>query len=153
MAKNLLGDRFQLKLHRETRDLPVYLLSQGKTGVKSKVTPDNGRPIGGGYIQPIAPGWIQGADIRMDDFVLSLSRYTDRPVLDRTNYTEQFTFRLQWAAELTSGSSAAGVAAPPDDARPSLFTAIQEQIGLKLDPQKAPVEVIVIDHVERPSEN
>lgn len=153
MAKNLLEDRFQLKLHRETRDLPVYALTQGKDGAKFKVTPDNGRPIRSGFIEPVERGWIQGANINMDNFVLSLSRYTDRPVVDRTNYTQAFTFKLQWAAEESPGRAASVDDAQPDTSRPSLFTAIQEQMGLKLVPQKAPIEVLAIDRVERPSEN
>jgi uncharacterized protein (TIGR03435 family) len=153
MARNLLEDRFQLKLHRETRDLPVYLLTQGKNGVKTTATPDNGRPIRTGFIEPVEPGWLQGADITMKSFISSLSRYTDRPVLDGTNYTQKFTFKLQWAEEERPGRGASGDDAQPDMARPSLFTAVQEQMGLKLVPQKAPVEVLVIDRIDRPSEN
>jgi uncharacterized protein (TIGR03435 family) len=153
MAQNLLEDRFQLKLHRETRDLPVYVLTQGKDGVKVKVTPDNGRPRGSGGIESVERGWIRGENVSMEFFISSLSRRTDRPVLNRTNYTEAFTFSLQWADEGSSGRGAAGDDAQPDMARPSLFTAVQEQMGLKLVPQKASVEVLVIDHVERPSEN
>jgi uncharacterized protein (TIGR03435 family) len=152
MAKNLLEDRFQLKLHRETRDLPVYVLTQGKNGMKTKATPDSGKPIRSGFVEPVAPGWLQGADITMEAFIRMLSRYADRPVLDGTNYTQKFTFKLQWAEEERPGRAASPDDAP-DTSRPSLFTAIQEQMGLKLVPQKAPVEVLVIDHVEKPSEN
>jgi uncharacterized protein (TIGR03435 family) len=144
MAQNLIEDRFQLKLHRETRDLPVYLLIQAKSGVKVKVTPDNGRPPrGSGGIASMDRGWIQGENISMKSFTEELSRHTDRPVLDKTNYTEAFNFKLEWAPD----------DANPDDVRPSLLAAVQEQLGLKLDPQKAPVEVLVIDRVERPSAN
>jgi len=143
MAQDLLENRFQLKLHRETRDLPVYVLTRGKKGVKVKVTPDNGRPRGSGGIASMGLGWIQGVNVSMKYFAEALSRYADRPVLDRTNYTEAFTFKLEWAPDDSQ----------QDDTRPSLLAAVQEQMGLKLDPQKGPIEVLVIDHVERPSEN
>jgi Protein of unknown function (DUF3738). len=153
MAKNLLEDRFKLKLHRETREMPVYVLIQDKKGIKVKATPDNGRPRGSGGIESVESGWIQGENVSMEFFVQSLSRRTDRPVVDRTNYTEAFTFKLQWASDVSSGSGVTGVDGLPNDARPALFTAVQEQMGLKLSPEKAPVEVLVIDHVERPPEN
>jgi uncharacterized protein (TIGR03435 family) len=153
MAQNLLADRFQLKLHRETRDLPVYVLTPGKNGVKFKVTSDNDWPIRSGYVEPVAPGWLQGANITMDKFVSMLSPYNGRPILDRTDYTKAFTFKLQWAVEERPGRGGSEGDAQPDMARPSLFTALQEQMGLKLVAQKAPVEVLVIDRVERPSEN
>ena len=143
MAQNLLEDRFQLKLHRETRDLPVYALIPAKSGVKVKVTPDNGKPRGSGGIESVARGWLRGENITMDHLILSLSSRIDRPVVDRTNYTEAFTFNLEWAPD----------DAQADDIRPPIFAAIQAQMGLKLDSQKAPVEVLVIDRVERPSEN
>jgi uncharacterized protein (TIGR03435 family) len=152
MARNLLEDRFQLKLHRETRDLPVYLLTQGKNGVKTTATPDSGEPIRSGFIEPVARGWLQGADINMEAFISSLSRSTGRPVLDGTNHTQKFTFKLQWAEEERPGRGASPDDAP-DMSRPSLFTAVQEQMGLKLVAQKAPVEALVIDRIERPSEN
>jgi uncharacterized protein (TIGR03435 family) len=88
----------------------------------------------------------------MEAFISSLSRSTGRPVLDGTNHTQKFTFKLQWAEEERPGRGASPDDAP-DMSRPSLFTAIQEQMGLKLVAQKAPVEVLVIDRVKRPSEN
>jgi uncharacterized protein (TIGR03435 family) len=153
MAQNLLEDRFQLKLHRETREMPVYLLTQDKNGVKVKVTPDTGAPRGRGGIESVERGWFRGQNLFMQELIGALSqwRYVERPILDRTNYSEAFTFDLKWDADL--GTSGARPDAQPEEVRPSLFTALREQMGLKLEPQKAPVEVLVIDHVERPSEN
>src|SRR6202521_827104 len=96
MAQHLLEDRFQLKLHRETREMPVYLLTPGKGGLKVAVTPDNGRPRGSGAIAFQDRGWIQGQNVSMEYFAKTLSQFTDHPVLDGTNYTEAFTFKLQW---------------------------------------------------------
>lgn len=143
MAQNLLEDRFRLKLHRETRDLPVYLLTQAKNGVRVKVAPDDGSPRGSGAIEFVVPGQLQGENVAMDQLAKVLSRYADRPVLNKTNYTEAFTFNLEWAPDDSQ----------PDDVRPSLLAAVQKQMGLKLDPRKAPIDVLVIDRIERPSEN
>jgi uncharacterized protein (TIGR03435 family) len=149
MAQNLLEDRFQLKFHRETRELPVYLLTPGKGGVKLQATPDNGRPRGSGGLGFQDRGWLQGQNVSMESFVKALSQFTDHPVVDRTSYSEAFTFKLQWMPE----KSPDGRGDPPADAvRPAFSTALQ-QMGLKLEAQKAPIEVLVIDRVERPSEN
>jgi uncharacterized protein (TIGR03435 family) len=154
MAKNLLADRFKLKLHNETRELPVYVLVQDKKGIKLGAVPDNGRPMGSGYVESVDLGWRRGKDVSMEDLVSALSGQTDRPILDRTNYTEKFTFELKWAARAqSSGTGGLLSDLQPETGQASLFTTIREQMGLRLDPQKAPIEVLVIDHVERPSAN
>ena len=137
MAQAMLADRFQLKVHREMREVPVYFLVAGKKGLKLDVVKAGGR----GGIESVAEGIIRGR-ATTSDLILVLSRGLDRPILDKTGFTEQFDFRLEWASN-----------PQPEDTRASLFVAIQEQLGLKLDPQKAPVEVLVIDHVEKPSAN
>lgn len=164
MVKALLADRFQLKTHKETRNLPVYALIPAKSGVKLPVAKDNGRPRGGGGLTSMANGWIQGTNVAMALFIQALSRSMDRPVVDKTNFTEAFDFRLTWTPDSdppSDGSCPASFAAlqerlgpaPAPANCPSIFTAVQEQLGLKLDPQRDPVEVLVIDHVERPSAN
>jgi bla regulator protein blaR1 len=164
MAKALLAERFQLKVHKETRDLPVYALIPAKTGIKLAVAKDDGRPRGNGRIANVDRGWLQGTNVTMPSVVQVLSTSVNRPIVDKTNFAEAFDFRLTWTPDSdTSGDGGcpASFAAawehlnrkPEPLSCPSIFTAVQEQLGLKLDPQKAPIEVLVIDHVERPSAN
>ncbi len=138
MAQALLAERFGLKVHRETRDVPVYLLVPAKGGVKLK-PPSEKR----GGIEFVSPGFTRGRKVQMEQFISGLARELDRPILDRTGFADAFDFDLNWAPEH----------GPADDPRPSLFAAIQEQMGLKLDARKAPVEVLVIEHAEKPTGN
>ena len=137
MARALLAERFALKVHKETREMPVYLLVPAKKGLKLNVTEEKARGI-----EFVEEGVIRGR-ASIDDFIRAISRSLDRPVLDRTGFSGSFDFRLEWAPANPK----------PEDARASLFVAVQEQLGLKLEPQKAPVEVLVIDHAEQPSGN
>jgi uncharacterized protein (TIGR03435 family) len=146
MLQTLLADRFQLKLHREKKEGPVYALVVDRKG--PKLTPstsaDSTFTLGGG---------LRGVRLTfqkqtMEYFALQLSNNggLGREVLDKTGLTGTFDFNLHWAPG-TDG------APPPDSNEPGLFTALQEQLGLKLEPQKAPVEMLVIDHAEKPSPN
>jgi uncharacterized protein (TIGR03435 family) len=164
MVKALLSERFQLKVHKETRELPVYALIPTKSGAKVAVAKDNGRPRGSDPILLMDKGWIQGANVAMPAFIQVLSRSVDRPVVDKTSFAEAFDFRLTWTPDSgppSDGGCPASFAAgqerlglkPEAWSCPSIFTAVQDQLGLKLDPQKDPVEVLVIDHVERPAAN
>jgi uncharacterized protein (TIGR03435 family) len=151
MAQTLLAERFRLKLRRETRDLPVYMLMPAKNGVKLQPAQNPGDRPGSGYAEPYAPGVMRGQNVSMADFISTLQQNLDRPVQNQTGFTAPFDFRLEWdgVKRLDSATDAA----PPNPGKPSIFTAIQEQLGLRLDPQKAPYEVLVIDHVEKPGEN
>jgi bla regulator protein blaR1 len=144
MAQTLLTDRFGLKFHREKREVSVYALVPAKSGIKLRVAEDQGRPRGSGGISASVPmGRVFGNNVTMAHFVQILSeQQLDRPVVDRTNFTDPFDFNLEYAA-----------IDRPDAIGPSIFVAVQEQLGLKLDPVKAPIEVMVIDHLEKPSEN
>ena len=144
MAQGLLADRFQLKFHREMREVPVYALVPAKGGIKLTVTKDEGPPRGTGGINGSVPmGRLFGNNVSMAHFVQILAeQQLDRPVVDRTNFTDAFDFKLDYAALDQPGAVG-----------PSIFTAVQEQLGLRLEPVKASVEVMVIDHVEKPSEN
>ena len=170
MAKALLAERFQLKVHKETRDLPVYALIPAKGGVKLAVAKEDGRPRGSGAILSMARGWIQGTNVAMPGLlqIFSQLKVVDRPVVDKTNFTEAFDFRLSWTPDsgaepdAPSDGSCPSSFAPLQErlgtgqaptSCPSVFTAVQDQLGLKLDPQRDPIEVLVIDHVERPSAN
>jgi uncharacterized protein (TIGR03435 family) len=173
MAQALLEDRFKLVVH-----LPIYALvlsKAGKTGPQltkhsddAKCTdpaagppppPNPGESVpafcGGFFMIPGGSALREtGNRITMDMLVQFLGQSVDRTVVDRTGLSEVFDFTLEFAPELGPGSQtgATGGASDPS-APPSIFTALQEQLGLKLESQKGPVEVFVIDHVEQPSEN
>jgi uncharacterized protein (TIGR03435 family) len=123
-----------------------------------------------GYFYRAAVGWIEGANVMMPYLASTLSQYMDHPVVDKTGFTEPFDFRLTWTPDsvesaardtpLDPGCPASfatlrdrfGIKQVPASC-PSIFSAVQEQLGLKLDLQKAPIDVLVIDHVEKASVN
>jgi uncharacterized protein (TIGR03435 family) len=174
MMQSLLADRFQLSLNHETRELPVYTLSIAKDGPKIKpVSTDqkketeplpkaSGPPqgaVGPGSMSTNVnrtKGEMNANAVPIGRFVSALSRQLRRPVIDQTNLQELYTIHLEWTPDtaLTAGLNPTGGDAPSaDPAGPSLFTAIQEQLGLKLAAAKGPVEVLVIRTVQKPSEN
>ena len=146
MIQALLADRFQLKVHRETKEMPVYNLVVGKNGPKLKESAPDARPLvrmrdANGMIHLIATS----SPMQQLANQFSNANGVDRPVLDKTGLTGMYDFELDWSA---------GYGAPADGADEiSIFTALQEQIGLKLEPAKAPMEVLVIDRAEKPSQN
>lgn len=149
MMQTLLADRFHLKLHRETRDLPVYNLIVGKNGSKLKESAPDAKSGATSAITefPAIPTTYSNATI--SDLIRILSQSADRPVLDRTGLKGGYDFSVEFSrAQPGSKEADAG-----DPAATSVFTAVQEQLGLKLDPAKEPMEVLVIDHVEGPSAN
>jgi len=155
MVQKLLADRFQLKFHRDKKELSAYVLSTGKNGPKLKQ--DDGNPNGLPSLFFRQLGYLTVQNATMGDFTrLMQSAVLDRPVVDQTGLQGKWDFVLKWTPD-ESQFSGMGVKVPPPtdaaDAPPPLFTAIQEQIGLKLDAGKAPVEVLALDHVEKPSEN
>lgn len=179
MLRRLLEERFRLALHRETRQLPVYMLSVGKTGPKLQPSkegsctpyaanspppttrPGEPRPVFCGFQRTPAEGLnraLEGKAVTMAALATTLSRtYTaalGRNVIDGTGLAGAFDIHLTWAMDPpASVPGAAGNASPPDVAGPSIFVALQEQLGLRLDPAKGPVEVLLIDHIEKPSGN
>ncbi|MGA3236202.1 MAG: TIGR03435 family protein [Bryobacteraceae bacterium] len=146
----LLADRFQLVIHRETKEGAVYALVVGKNGAKLK--PADGKEESGFRGLRIGTGQLTGSVATLEMLVTALSNQLGRPGLDRTGLKGNFDFKLEWTPDATQSAVADGGAAP-DPGGPSLFTAIQEQLGLRLESQKGPVETIVIDRVERPLEN
>ena len=102
-------------------------------------------------------GQLNGHNLGMADIVRVLTQQLDRTVVDKTSLRGNYNFTLKWTpddSELPEFKEPAGAqGSPPDSSGPSIFTAIQEQLGLKLESQKGPVEILVIDHVEKPSEN
>jgi uncharacterized protein (TIGR03435 family) len=168
MLQALLEDRFKLMLHRETKDLPVYSLVVAKNGPKLQETkpgePDgdgrtgpDGRPAVGGHFMRMGRGQLNGHNLGMADIVRVLTQQLGRTVVDKTGLRGNYNFTLKWTpddSDLPEFKEPAGAqGSPPDSSGPSIFTAIQEQLGLKLESQKGPVEILVIDHVEKPSEN
>ena len=139
MFKTMLADRFRLVLHRETKELPVYDLVVAKGG--SKLRPSGDEP-GFGMTNT---GSITFKKTTVPTFANVLSGVLGRKVIDKTGLEGNFDVDLHWTPDERAD-------AQPDDG-PSVFTAIQEQLGLRLESSKGPVEVLVIDRVERPSEN
>jgi uncharacterized protein (TIGR03435 family) len=154
----LLADRFQLTLRHETKEQPVYALVIGKNGPNLQ---ESQAKEGGGRHMMMNRGELDGEGVPLEFLASTLSSQLGRPVIDRTGLTGHYTFKLQWtpdpgqSASKFGGPLPPGVDAPPppDPNGPSIFTAIQEQLGLRLESQKGPVDLIVIDRVEKPSEN
>jgi uncharacterized protein (TIGR03435 family) len=143
--QSLLADRFQLKLHHDTRNVPAYALVPAKNGPKLKPSaPD-------AVSKTTLPGAqaptkkAMSPKITMTRLALILGSYAGRPVVDMTGIEGNFDVTVEWAAD-------DGVPDASADA-PSLFTALQEQLGLRLEPHQLPMEVLVIDQAARPSEN
>jgi uncharacterized protein (TIGR03435 family) len=144
MMQNLLADRFKLKTHKETRELPMFSLVVAKGTSKLRPTPEGGcAPIPCGVLIP-SKASLHGGNITMRDLVEVLTNLLGAPVIDNTGYTAPFDVHLEFTRE---------GAPTTDDSPPSIFTAIQEQLGLRLEAHKAPAEVIVVDHAEKPTDN
>lgn len=156
MVQKLLADRFQLKFHRDKKELSAYVLTVGKDGPKmTKGDPKAQLPAL--FFRGLSPVTLAVSNATMIDFAeLLQTAVLDRPVVDQTNLTDRWNFLLKWTGD-ESQFGGMGVKLPPPsdaaDAPPPLFTAIQEQIGLKLDAGKAQVPVLVLDTVEKPSAN
>ena len=154
MFQHLLEDRFKLQYHKETKILPCYALELEKSG--SKLTENHSPESFDIPIQPLGFGSIQAKHSSMSYFSWFLSQNLNKPIADQTGLAGFYDFKLNWTPELPPGVAervaAEGRTLPPANG-PDIFTALREQLGLRLDSQKGPVEVMVIDHVERPSEN
>jgi bla regulator protein blaR1 len=155
----LLADRFQLVLHRETKDQSVYALVVGKGGPKLQESQTK-EGSGPRARMSMGRGQLSGQDVPLDMLAKTLSNQLGRPVIDRTGLKGNFDFKLEWTPDpgqsggpFGGGPPGADAPPPPDPNGPSIFTAVQEQLGLRLESQKGPVEMLVIDKVEKPSEN
>jgi bla regulator protein blaR1 len=156
----LLADRFQLTLHRESKEQSVYALVVAKNGPKlqESQTKEGTGPHG---MMRMGRGELSGQGVQLDMLAKTLSSQLGRTVIDRTGLKGNFDFKLTWtpdpgqsATPLGGGPPPGADAPPPPDPNgPSVFTALQEQLGLRLESQKGPVEMLVIDRVEKPSEN
>ncbi len=142
MLQQLLADRFAMKAHRETKDLPVYALVIAKGGSKLKESSPEEAALG--MMRMKGKGEIDSTGASIDSLPMFLTRELDRPVFDKTGLTGKYDFTLRFSP---------GPSAEPDSEAASIFTAVEEQLGLKLEPSRAPLDVLVIDHIEKPSAN
>jgi uncharacterized protein (TIGR03435 family) len=159
MLRALLSDRFKLTFHREAKTLPVYELMVATSGPKinsSDGPPSDGRPALIFTLFPERRARLPVRDATMAEFASLLSHgAVDRPVVDKTGLTGRYDFVLDWAPDESDfdGMMRARPALAEDSAEPGLFEAVQQQLGLKLVPTRGPIETMVLDHVERPSDN
>ena len=180
LVQSLLEDRFQLKFHRETKEFPVYELSIAKGGPKIKLSedqtpfrpPERGAPTpplpqrGGPmprYSMRMGRGDLEAVALPLSSFIQTLSQQLGRRVMDKTDLKGLYDIKLQWTPDAGQGGGPFGPFGPgpggpeppppADPSGPSIFTALQEQLGLRLESTKGPVDVLVIDSVGRPSEN
>jgi uncharacterized protein (TIGR03435 family) len=155
MMQNLLKDRFALRVHTETHEARVYVLLPAKGGLKLPdakpepclhgwKAPDADPQAGCGGMN-VTPDSISNEKVSMQWFANILAGVLGRPVLDRTGFAGSFKVRLEFAPVAPGADT--------DSTKPSIFAALEEQLGLRLESQKGTEEVLVIDHVERPSEN
>lgn len=154
MVQKLLADRFQLSFHREKRELAVYAIVVAKGG--SKLTRSEGDPNGLPSLMFRGLGVLPARNASLADFAgVMQAAVLDRPVVDQTGLPGKYDFMLTWTPdEFQFTAMGVKVPPPPDNATaPDLFTAFQEQLGLRLESTKAPAEVLVIDRAEKPSEN
>jgi uncharacterized protein (TIGR03435 family) len=156
LMQDALVERFGLKFHTEQREMSAYALSVAKGGPKLTVTAD--KPSTPGNFLFGGLGKLRVTNSTMKDFCHGMQEAVmDKPVVDQTGLTERYDFNLNWVPDESQFASF-GVHIPPpnpDDPNPlpSLFTALQEQLGLKMQATKANVDVMVIDHIEKPSAN
>lgn len=145
MLQKLLAERFQLKFHKDKRELSAYAIQIAKGGPRltAAANPD---------AQPDQEGDGHGTEMTqvytsasMADFVLGMQFFLDRPIVNQTGLTGRYDFKLRYTYDVANTTD--------PNAPPGLFTAVQEQLGLKFEPVKAPVDVYVIDQIERPSAN
>ena len=164
MLQGLLADRFKLTLHRDSKVMPVYALVVGKNGPKLH----EADAIGPMRMSMGPKGLNLTGKVSIAMLADALSRFTDRPVVDMTELKGNFEIDLEWTAEGRPGGSdvfalggggrpegAGERKAPPDNPdAPSIYTAVQEKLGLRLEGRKSPVEILIIDHAEKvPTEN
>jgi len=153
MLQSLLADRFKLVVHRETRQQQVYDLVVDKGGLRMKdtnVTPGQRQGLG-----MSGRGDVTGTAAPVPLLVNFLSQQLGQSVVDKTGLTGRYDFTLKWTPDpgTAAGPQPGADAAPPEASGPSIFTAVQTDLGLKLQSAKGPVEMVVIDSVEKPDAN
>ena len=147
MMEALLADRFQLKIHHETRELPIFALDVAKNGSKLKVADPEGKNNGSMQSHNTA---LTATGVPIAELCTFLSQRLHRKVEDRTGLTGTYDFTLEWAPDDATGDQPKDAAGNP---LPSLLTAVQEQLGLRLESTRGPVDTIVVEHVAPPTVN
>lgn len=166
MLQDVLSDRFKMRIHREPNETSIYALVVSKNGSKlKKVEPGKQRTSGieksdgtilqGEVLYSRIPGQIEGQEIPMETFAKSLSGLAGRQVVDKTGLLGVYDFKLEWQPDhgLARDVPGSEPTAAPDTAGLSIFSALQEQLGLKLNSEKVMMPSLVIDHIEEPSDN
>jgi uncharacterized protein (TIGR03435 family) len=157
MIQSLLADRFKLVVHYETKDAPIYELDLAKGGSKLTIATPNdtfakgingldGNPVSSGYPVQLSRGRLIGQSVTIASLIDYLKLELKRSVVDKTGLTGKYDLSLQWTPDNTLTDS-------PLAGGPSIFTAVQEQLGLKLEPSTAPLDILVIDSAEAPTPN
>jgi uncharacterized protein (TIGR03435 family) len=149
MIQSLLADRFQLKVHRSTKELPIYVLVLAKNGPKFVAAKDDDPEVS---MRIEGPGQMTGVKATMSMFASTLSRPLQRKVIDGAGLKGAYNFKLQFVPDQNPSKPGGDGVIPTNDG-PSIFTALQEQLGLNLKAGKGPVEVLAIDHAEKPTPN
>jgi uncharacterized protein (TIGR03435 family) len=175
MIQALLADRFQLKIHREMKTLPIYALVLARKGGKlgPRLVKVNGNCVAVDLNKPAPPSdprkppvprcggiamrsdALRARSVQISDLTQNFSRLLGRTVVDKTGLTGKYDISMEWTPDEPPAPQIPGAPQSPlpETGGPSIFTAIQEQLGLKFEAQKGPVETIVIDRVEKPSAN
>jgi uncharacterized protein (TIGR03435 family) len=140
MLQSLLKERFLVAVHRETKEMPAYDMVAAKGGVKIHALDPEHPPVMPRY----AGGMVMAGNATMAQIADALARVAGRPVMDRTGMEGRFFYNLNYAPLSTEATSSA-----VDSGSPDFFVAVQQQLGLKLEPKKESVEILVVDHAER----
>jgi uncharacterized protein (TIGR03435 family) len=150
MLEALLKDRFKLTAHLEAREMPVYYLTVGKGGAKMPVYPARNTGSANPGLDPNLRGFpMMRGTAATSSLAAMMARVVNRPVIDETGLTERYSYFLSYAPLTPQAGDHAPEFGPPD-----FFTAVQEQLGLKLQPGKDKVDVVIVDHIEQmPTEN
>jgi uncharacterized protein (TIGR03435 family) len=151
MFQSLLTDRFKVKVHRETREEAVYNLMLARGGSKLKEADGIGPGV------RIRAGHFIATALPASAVAQLLSQQLGRPVMDKTGLNGRYNFELTYTPDALQGDpfgpATRDAPPPPDDNAPSIFTALQEQLGLRLESTRGPVDVLIVDHAEKPDEN
>jgi uncharacterized protein (TIGR03435 family) len=145
MLQSLLKDRFLVAVHRETKEMPAYDMVAAKGGVKIHAFDPQHPPV----VPPYAGASVIGGNATMAQIADALARVAGRPVMDRTGMDGRFFYNLNYSPLSAEATSSAADSGPPD-----FFVAVQQQLGLKLEPRKESIEILIVDHAERvPTQN
>ena len=153
MMMNVLLDRFHMKFHKEKRDMSMYALTVADSG--AKMTPHDATNSGDVWIDENVENFVQekmkATTVPMDYLAFRLSLVMDRPVVDLTNLKGGYDFTLDFLRDVPPGVTQEEL--DPNASGPTVFAAVKQQLGLELKPRRGPVDVIVVDHIEKPTEN